>query len=112
MTDLVKETIQDVLDSGDPSRIKFNETMIPTALKVAGMPGIEEKRIVKELIQKTKGLTSQEKIEIAKELSDSGILECFMIACDFLRSDKQSLKEATKADIKYFNKGLDNYSGG
>lgn len=110
MTDLVKETIQDVLDSGDPSRIKFNETMIPTALKVAGMPGIEEKRIVKELIQKTKGLTSQEKIEIAKELSDSGILECFMIACDILRTDKQLLKDAGKADIRYFNKGLDNWA--
>lgn len=110
MTDLVKETIQDVLDSGDPSRIKFNEAMIPTALKVAGMPGVEEKRIVKELIQKCKGLTSQEKIEIAKELSDSGILECFMIACDFLRTDKKLLKDAGKADIRYFNKGLDNWA--
>lgn len=110
MNDLVKETIQDVLDSGDPSRIKFNETMIPTALKVAGMTGVEAKRIVKELIQKTKGLTSQEKIEIAKELADSRIIECFMIACDFLRTDKQLLKDAGKADIRYFNKGLDNWA--
>ncbi|MBP7507997.1 MAG: DNA alkylation repair protein [Prolixibacteraceae bacterium] len=110
MTYLVKETIQDVLDSGDPSRIKFNETMIPTALKVAGLQGVDEKRIVKELMKKAKGLTSRGKIEIAKELSDSGIIECFMIACDFLRSDKQLLIEATKADIKYFNKGLDNWA--
>ncbi len=110
MNDLVKETIQDVLDSGESSKIKFNEMMIPTAMKVAGLSGVESKRIVKELIQKTKGLTSQGKIEIAKELSDIGIIECFIIACDFLKTDKQLLKDSGKADIRYFNKGLDNWA--
>lgn len=110
MNGLVKETIQDVLDSGDPSRIKFNETMIPTALKVAGVTGVEEKRIVKELRLKTSGLASLEKIEIAKELADSGIIECFMVACDFLGNDKRLLKDATKPDVKYFNKNLDNWA--
>jgi len=110
MNVLTVEIIQKVLDNGDTSRIKFNEMMIPTALKVAGLPGVEAKRIVKELVQKTKGLTTKEKIEIAKELSDSGIIECFMIACDFLRTDKHLLIDATKEDIKYFNKGLDNWA--
>ncbi|GAB4280552.1 MAG: hypothetical protein Kow0068_04820 [Marinilabiliales bacterium] len=109
MHETINFVIEQVKLKSNKERIEFSKKIYPTKLKVFGVVGADIKEIIKELKIKTKHLTPIEKINNAKELTNTNIFECQQIAMEFLGRDKKTLKEMQANDFLYFNKNMDNW---
>ncbi len=109
MKAIVEKVIRSLEQYADPKRVESNKIISPTKMKMIGVH-IPNLRIVsKELKSDTKTFTGRGKINLAKELVDTGIFECQLMAFEFVRKDKKACAELTEKDIDALAKNLDNW---
>ncbi|MCF8255423.1 MAG: DNA alkylation repair protein [Bacteroidia bacterium] len=103
----------DVLSSLDllvnQKRKEFGETSYPTKLKILGVANPDLKKVLKEIKLATKDYSSIEKFNFALDLVQTEILECLLLAYEFLGSDKAALALFGESDLKKFDIGFDNW---
>ncbi|MEJ2543421.1 MAG: DNA alkylation repair protein [Calditrichaceae bacterium] len=109
MNILIDKVITSLKRYTDPKRVESNKIIAPTKMKVIGVNTLNLRIVVNELKLDTKKFTGREKINLAKELVNTGIFECQLMAFEYVRRDKKARAELTASDIDAFTKNLDNW---
>lgn len=109
MQSLIKKVISSLESYADPKRVESNKIIAPTKMRVIGTTTPNLRIISKELKEETKTLNGREKIELAKQLVNTGIFECQLMAFEYVRKDKKACAELTESDIDDLAKNLDNW---
>jgi len=109
MQSLVDHIIEILENNADPGRIVMAGKSYPTKSRVIGVIVPKIKTLLKEVKQETKSFTPSEKIELAKNLVNTGIFECQQLAYEYLGNDKKALNAITEKDVDELGQNLDNW---
>lgn len=109
MKPLVEKVIKSLKQYADPKRVEMNKTISPTRMKVIGVIVPNIRIVSNELKSDTKSFTGRKKIELAKNLVDTGIFECQLMAFEYIGKDKKALSELTENDLNNLARNLDNW---
>lgn len=109
MQALIKDIISSLEELHDQKRVEFAKTSYPTSMRVIGVINPNIKIILKELKSQSKNWTAEQKIEFAKQLTETNIFECHHLALEFIGKDKKALKALTKKDVSDLAIHLDNW---
>jgi 3-methyladenine DNA glycosylase AlkD len=105
----VQNIIKSLESLKDEKRAKMAKTYYPTAMKVIGVTVPNEKKVLKEIKELTKKYTGEKKLELVKELINTGIFECQHLALEFTGKDKKILEILTEKDIDDMTVNMDNW---
>ena len=109
MKTIIDKIIKSLEQYTDAKRIESNKIIAPTKMKVIGINLPNLRMVSNELKSVSKTLSGPEKINLAKELVDTGIFECQLMAFEFVRKDKKACAALTEKDIDNLAKNLDNW---
>lgn len=109
MQNLVPDIIASLETYADPIRGDFTAKMCPTESRVIGVTSPQLKQILKELKVLTKDYSPGVKIQLAKELVQTKILECGQLGYEFIGKDKQCILHLTSTDLDELGIYLDNW---
>jgi len=109
MQSSIKKVISSLESYADPKRVESNKIIAPTKMRVIGTTTTSLRIVSKELKEETKTLNGWEKIELAKQLVNTGIFECQLMAFEYVHKDKKACAELTESDIDDLAKNLDNW---
>lgn len=107
--DLIKNTIDQLYHFQDENRIEFASKNYPSKIQTIGVTNPNLKVVLKDLKAQTKGFATSQKIELAKHLVTTDILECQQLAYEFLDKSKDALKALSSQDVKDLCRNLDNW---
>ncbi len=93
----------------DDKRIEFAKRSYPTKMRVIGVTVPNLKVVLKELKIQTKDFEPTEKLQLVKNLVDSGIFEMQQLAFEYIQSQKKLIPFLKQDFIKSIEKNLDNW---
>ena len=108
-TELVREIREALEEKADPERIEWAEGNYPTALHVIGVKVPDINTLVKDLAKRLRKAPADEVIELAKALTNTGILECQQVACKLFDKHKAATAALRLEDVEALAQGLDNW---
>lgn len=88
---------------------KYTAHVLETSMRVIGLKAQNMRVVLKALREKTVNWPKPEKLLLAHKLIDKNILECQMMAFEYLAKDKKLFNLLTEADLDGLNKNLDNW---
>ena len=107
--ELAREIRDELEGMANADRKEWAAESFPTALQVIGVevPNINE--VVKDLAKRLRKASGEEVVELAKALADTGILECYQVACKLLEKHKPATAALRLEDVEALAQGLDNW---
>ncbi len=106
---MITTIISDLETVADPVRQKAVNTMFPTSMKYLGVRNPEMKKLIKKWWIEIKEWSPEKLLEFSKELVETRILECNMVACELLWKNKNALRLIRLKDIEDLGQNIDNW---
>ena len=110
-TSQIAQAIQDELEAySDPSRIVKIAADHPTSMRVLGLKVADMRKVIDLWRKKLSTFTDEQWIDLATELVDKDVLECQIVAYEFLWENKKVLDALTANQILALGINLDNWA--
>lgn len=107
----IAQAIQDELEAfSDPSRQQKIATDHPTSMRVLGLKVADMRLVIDDWRKKREAFSEDQWIALCLELVGLGILECQIVAYEFLWKNKKALQALSLDQILALGKNLDNWA--
>jgi len=106
----VKEILEALSELGRAERREKSKTYFPTAQKVMGVTSPDIKSILKEIRASYGPATPREWIKLCKELVNTCVFECQVLAYEMIGRDRKLLDALEYRDLSSLGKNLDNWA--
>jgi 3-methyladenine DNA glycosylase AlkD len=110
ISDRVDEVVVTLKDLGNPERVEYMRTMVPTSMECLGVTNPHIKTLLTELKKMHASWTPSQWIAFCKALVARGIFECQVLAYELIGRMRKLLDALTYADLKDLGRNLDNWA--
>jgi 3-methyladenine DNA glycosylase AlkD len=93
----------------DPERKEWARNYYPTQMQVLGVKVPDLRPISNEFYKRLRKSTSEEVLDFALILVDSGVLECRQVGYEVLARHKGAMASLTTGDLEVLGRGIDNW---
>lgn len=108
---IADEIVRTLKDLGDPERVEYMKTVIPTSSQQSlGVTNPHIKTVLNELKKLYASWTPQEWIELCKALVAKDIIECQGLAYELIGRNRKLLDALSYADLEDLWRNLDNWA--
>jgi len=110
MKSIVEEIVTTLKELGNPERVEYMKTMVPTSQKCLGVTNPHIKTVLTELKKMHASWSPSQWIKFCKALVARDIFECQVLAYELIGRNRKLLDSLSYTDLKDLGRNLDNWA--